>query len=128
MRIHRFVSLTALGAFAVLANPLFADTRSQNLERAEHEVEERAGKLEQKQRKVKNEARAESKNVRKQKARSDSDESEGLGEQAESGSQKSQEMRARQAESKAIKDDYKTSGEKVKGKKPWWKFWAEDAS
>ncbi|MBD3648237.1 MAG: hypothetical protein HUJ31_12480 [Pseudomonadales bacterium] len=32
-------------------------------------------------------------------------------------------MQARKEERKEIKEEYKESGEKTKGKKPWWKFW-----
>jgi hypothetical protein len=39
-------------------------------------------------------------------------------------------MRERRDERKAIKDAYKedvqAGGERVKGKKPWWKFWGSD--
>jgi hypothetical protein len=47
------------------------------------------------------------------------------------GSAKSAEMRSRQQESKEIKEEYKSAtrsgeAEKVKGKKPWWKFWGPE--
>ena len=39
-------------------------------------------------------------------------------------------MRERRDEGKAIKDAYRedvqAGGERVKGKKPWWKFWGAD--
>ncbi|MEQ8691233.1 MAG: hypothetical protein RIC89_10410 [Pseudomonadales bacterium] len=44
---------------------------------------------------------------------------------AAAGSDKSKEMRARSKDGKAIKEGVKASGEKVQGKKPWWKFWGE---
>lgn len=50
----------------------------------------------------------------------------------EAGNEKSREMRALSEERKAIKEEYKADveagGERIKGKKPWWKFWgSEDA-
>jgi hypothetical protein len=50
----------------------------------------------------------------------------------EAGNEKSREMRTRSEERKAIKEEYKADveagGERIKGKKPWWKFWgSEDA-
>lgn len=50
---------------------------------------------------------------------------EGRVKSAAAGSDKSKEMRARSEDSKAIKEEVKASGEKVQGKKPWWKFWGE---
>lgn len=44
---------------------------------------------------------------------------------AAAGSDKSKEMRARSKDGKAIKEEVKASGDKVQGKKPWWKFWGE---
>ena len=46
------------------------------------------------------------------------------------GDQRSAEMQARQQERKEIHEEYKEAarsgeGEKVKGKKPWWKFWGD---
>lgn len=47
------------------------------------------------------------------------------------GNEQSAEMRSRQQERKEIQDQYRTEqrageGEKVKGKKPWWKFWGSE--
>lgn len=49
---------------------------------------------------------------------------------ADKGSEKAREMRARKEERRAIKEAYKSDveagGERVRGKKPWWKFWGSD--
>ena len=38
-------------------------------------------------------------------------------------SERAEEMLARKDERKQIQEEYRASGEKQKGKKPWWKFW-----
>ena len=35
-------------------------------------------------------------------------------------------MRERRDERKEIQQEYRDSGEKQSGKKPWWEFWDED--
>ena len=44
----------------------------------------------------------------------------------ESGNAKALEMRERRDERKEIQQEYRDSGEKQSGKKPWWEFWDED--
>jgi hypothetical protein len=51
---------------------------------------------------------------------------------ADEGSEQSATVRARQEERQQIKQEYREAtrsgeAEKVKGKKPWWKFWGDDA-
>lgn len=41
-------------------------------------------------------------------------------------SQTAQQMRERNEERKEVKEQYQASDEKVKGKKPWWKFWGDE--
>lgn len=47
-----------------------------------------------------------------------------------SADERAAEMKARNEEKQRIKEEYRASGEKQKGKKPWWKFWEsnEDTS
>jgi hypothetical protein len=35
-------------------------------------------------------------------------------------------MRERRDERKAVQQEYRDSGEKQSGKKPWWKLWGDD--
>lgn len=120
---------------------LFASTgvaAKDHMKKAKGEVErhadgamdvEESDKFKRAKQDTKNKNKEKNKKLKKDKAQ-EADKARYRDRAEDAGSDKAQEMRARQEERKAIKEEYKADveagGERVKGNKPWWKFWGED--